>query len=220
MTSKKTAGAASIRKLVLPIIAIAAIGGSVALGMANISAANDRTSQAQTVQGQNDQLQQQVDLGREASERITELTSQRDTLTAAVPPTLDQEGFLAELSAIGSKDGINIDGLTLADAVDMSSLAPQMTQALQSVSPEAAQKAQAASDALSEATGNGLQAVPVSVTASGEYRNISSFISGVQHANRIFWVDGADIQAQKSGEAPYRVVLSGYIFVAPDGDAK
>ncbi|KAB1661599.1 hypothetical protein F8O07_06755 [Pseudoclavibacter sp. CFCC 13796] len=217
MTSTPTA---AIRRFVLPIVVLAAIGGSIAVGMSNISKANDLTSQSENVQDQNVQLQQKVDLGREASGRIADLTSERDTLTAAIPSSLDQEGFLAELSGIGARDGISIDGLTLADPVDMSTLSAQMTQALQTVSPDAAQKAQESTAALTEAAGNGLQAVPVSVTASGEYRNISAFISGAQHAGRIFWVNGADIQAQKSGDVPYRVILSGFIFVAPDGDAK
>lgn len=211
-----TAGARTVRRLVGAVAVIAALGGSVAVGVSNMSAAGEDRQQAQSVEATNTDLQERVSRGQEAAGRLDALTGELNSLRSQIPQDIDQEGFLQELSQTGQSNGITIGGLTLADPVDFSTVSGQMTDALGQVDDIDRERADAAVQAINDAVAGGLRAVPVTVTATGAYNSITGFISGVQHANRVFWVNSVNIQQDSDRSSNYKVTLGGFIFTAPD----
>jgi Tfp pilus assembly protein PilO len=179
---------------------------------------NQKVSEEQARQTQ---LQQQITDAKSQASQMSTLQAQLTQLQGELPGAIDQEGFLRSINGIVGANGVQLssinwkDPITFADfkkVVDDYPIQPSSVTADQERVYEQVNAALAAA-----ANDSRLQAVPVSITVKGGYENMAGFISAAQHLDRIYWVNGVNINRESGDDAnSYTAVLSGYTFIRPE----
>ena len=172
---------------------------------------------------------------KEQYEQLDELSADLEKLQLAVPYTVDAPNFFRQLNGLAAATGVSVSEITIDEARAYG--APPPVVPVEEPAADAASEDSAASDPAPEpvaaaapisppsvtdprVTAANFVAVPVTVTVSGTYNAVQSFVSAAQHGERLFLALGMNLTpsdaAAVGGEALYSGVINGFIYVLID----
>lgn len=164
------------------------------------------------------------------------LRTELATLRAALPSDPAVSAFVGEVSAVAKTSGVTVVGLASSDAQVVTPPEPAATpkpdktpapaptptvpaaNAGNAAGAAGSGAAASAGGAATPAAGN-LVAIPLSLTAQGDYPKLLDFVAGLQSARRLFLVNSLSIAPPPAGTGAYEASIAGvvYVLLSPTG---
>jgi Tfp pilus assembly protein PilO len=165
-------------------------------------------------QDRNSSMSLQLATLRAQAEELPATRQQAQSLAEVFPPTADQPGFFAQVTAAAAAAGIGADDIT--DITLGAPVVPEDAEADASgVSP---------ADSLPTTPADPEIALqPVSVMVSGSYRDLTAMLGNLESMRRTLYVTGVDLAEESAEEGAVSetmtITVSGVTFVAPPLEA-
>lgn len=158
---------------------------------------------------------------------ISELEASLDSLTESVPIEANIPVFLREVNDLTASSGVTLGTVSIGDA---QSYVPPVTAnatsrtdtatASPSPSPSASASASSGETAVVTPVVTGAAArlvqVPVTVSVSGDYSKVMTFLGGVQNGSRLYFVNTVNVVQAGDDSTEFTGTIAGFVYVLPE----
>ena len=207
------------------------LGGGWFVGIAPVlSQASIADDERRDVEAQNAIHEVTLAALKERFKDLDALKSEVESRRASLPSDADLADFIGELNTLQLAHGVAMTDLSVSDGLPFLPAEPEEAEEEEPeqgadadkgpvLDAEAASSVAPASDIEVEGaalvTDSNFVAIPVALTASGEYANVMDFIAGLQSGSRLFLVTGLNVTGETGGQA-FKADVSGLIYVLLD----
>lgn len=202
------------------LLAVVLLAGGYFLGVSpQLSAASAADAERSAVEAQNDALAAELEVLKSDYESIDAFKADLAALREAVPDNAELSAFVAELDALAAESGVQLTGVTIAEAKPYSgpmnaaalvqppgpvnAAAEAVAKAAETGDPADATAAAALEEALlrtitapvesPNVTTQNFVAIPVVLTMAGEYPKLLDFVAGLQNGSRLTLVNALSL---------------------------
>jgi len=232
-----------IKMIIAALSGVAVLALGFLLGVQpQLTAASTAADQRISVESQNEGLRATLAQLVAENDKLSTLTTDRDTRRASVPAAADMPELIRQLDEMASQAGVPVTSFTTADAasyeVPASTAAPTTEAPADAAAPAEGEDAAAAAPVAPAAptapttytdptiTAANFSTIAVTVDIQGSYDQALDFVDRLQKGQRLFLVtaitsseaeESADGEAAAAGTQTWTV--GGLVFVMQDGDA-